>query len=76
MDLASCFYPPPREGTPLRWDAYPLAGGGLYRPLHRFEEIGPQGYVGDAAAATAEKGERSLALGVEWVCDAIERHFV
>jgi creatinine amidohydrolase len=76
MDRAGCYYPPPREGRPLAYDAYPLAGGGVYRPLHRYERVGPDGYVGDASAATAQKGDRMIELGVEWVCDAIERHFV
>jgi creatinine amidohydrolase/Fe(II)-dependent formamide hydrolase-like protein len=44
--------------------------------MYRFESQGPDGYVGDARAATAEKGERQIELCVEWLCDAIERHFL
>jgi creatinine amidohydrolase len=74
LERAGAFYPEARP--PLAHSAYPLSGGGLYKPLHDYADAGPDGYVGDASRATREKGDRSFDAGVAWVCAAVKRDFV
>ena len=52
-----------------RWTAYT---GGAARLAWRAEDLNPEGTVGDAAAATAEDGERLLAHLTECVVEVME----
>jgi creatinine amidohydrolase len=75
LSLAGTHYPAGSR-EPIPWDDYPLAGGGVYTPHGSFSRRGPNGFVGDATLATADKGERQYALGVKWLADVIARDYV
>lgn len=74
MSQAGTHYPPAKP--PIPHSSYPFTGGGLYEPVNDFRTLGPNGYVGAAAEATVEKGETSIRLAVEWICEVIKRDFL
>lgn len=57
------------------YDEIVLNGGGIFQPPADFAAIAPPGFVGCADLATAEKGDRSLDLGADWICQVIRRDF-
>ncbi len=74
LNKSGVHYPPSRRRIPH--DEYPLAGGGLYRPLHDYASVAPDGYIGAASLATPEVGEQMYSRAVDWICDVIQRDFV
>jgi creatinine amidohydrolase len=68
------FVEPPRKEK-IAYDEIVLNGGGIYSPPADFGTIAPLGFVGRADLGTAEKGEQSFGLAVEWIVKVINRDF-
>jgi creatinine amidohydrolase len=66
----------PARGEAIPFDHYPLAGGGRYVPPFDYGEIAPDGLIGDASLATADRGDDAYALAVDWISRVITRDFL
>lgn len=67
------YVPGAKEKIP--YDEIVLNGGGIYAPPADFGAISPPGFVGRAELATAEKGDQSYELAVDWIWRVIRRDF-
>lgn len=65
----------PQAKAKIPYDEIVLNGGAIYMPPADYGAIAPPGFVGRAELGTAEKGERSLDLAVDWICEVIRRDF-
>lgn len=73
VELARAGIHYPEAPEPIPHASHPMTGGGLYQPVHDYHSLAPDGYVGAASEATAEKGVRQLDVMVGWLSDVIAR---
>jgi creatinine amidohydrolase len=66
------FVPAPKKEK-IAYDEIILNGGGIYTPPADFGTVSPIGFVGRADLGTADKGEQSFGLAVEWIVKVINR---
>lgn len=75
MDRARAYYPKESKGEKIECDALPYVGGaiGRYRPPGGMFADQKGGITGDPRLATAEAGEKMLALITEWIAKIVRR---